>query len=60
MSSPMESSNPYDYIEAHRIDYRELIYYGTYMTGFIERELAEDNKGLRSKILEILYEEMIN
>lgn len=58
MSSPMQSSNPGDYIEAHRIEYRELIYYGDYMAAFIERELEEGNTGLRSKILEIIYEDM--
>lgn len=58
MSSPMESSNPSDYIEAHRIEYRELTYYGDYMTEFIEREQGEDSAGLRGKILEILYEDM--
>lgn len=58
MSSPMESSNPHDYIEAHRIEYRELTYYGEYIITFIDNEQKEGNKGLRSKILELLYEEM--
>ena len=29
-SGPGESSNPYDYIAAHELEYRELIYYGEY------------------------------
>lgn len=29
-SGPGESSNPYDYITAHELEYRELLYYGEY------------------------------
>ena len=55
MSSPMESSNPRDYIDAHRIEYRELIYYGDYTIAFIEKNRETDASGLRERILEILY-----
>lgn len=34
-SSPAESSNPSDYIDAHPIEYRELTYYGDYSLNYI-------------------------
>ncbi len=58
MSSPKASSNPGDYIDAHRIEYRELTYYGDYTIAFIESSLEAGVTGLRRKIIEILYDEM--
>jgi beta-lactamase regulating signal transducer with metallopeptidase domain len=58
MSSPKESSNPGDYIDAHVIEYRELIYYGDYTIAYIERNRDPDASDLRERILEILYGEI--
>lgn len=58
MSSPMVLSNPGDYIDAHSIEYRELTYYGEYMIAFIEKEQEQGGTGLRSRILEILYDDI--
>jgi hypothetical protein len=58
MSSPMESSSPYDYTLAHPIEYRELTYYGDYTLAYIEDQLTQGETGLKAKIMEILYNEM--
>ena len=58
MSSPMESSIPGIYIDAHKIEYRELTYYGDYTIKFIEKSFDAGETGLRKRILEILYDEM--
>ena len=52
MSSPGESSNPGDYIDAHSIEYRELMYYGDYTLRYIYTEfLKGEQTNLRSHIM---------
>ena len=52
MSSPGESSNPGDYIDAHSIEYRELIYYGDYTLSYIYTEFLEGRQtGLKGHIM---------
>ena len=43
-SGPGESSNPYDYIAAHEIEYRELLYYGEYTLRYCFKRF-DDGKG---------------
>lgn len=61
-SSPLESSNPMDYIEAHSIEYRELLYYGEYtylyaMRWFAEGFTQEEKMSLRTRLaLELIQD----
>ena len=65
-SSPMESSNPKDYVADHPIEYRELKYYGGYTQAYCEKHLygmgLEDNgpaeMGLRERIMEMILGEL--
>ncbi len=61
MSSPKASSNPQDYIRAHKEEYEEFIKYGgeealQYMLSQFETENAE---GLRGQIMMLLCKELL-
>lgn len=59
-SSPAESSNPYDYIDAHPIEYRELIYYGEYTLRYCLNRFDQGNEtGLEGKVMAIVCEELL-
>lgn len=54
-SGPLTSSNPYDYIEAHSLEYRELLYYGEYTARYREEHLASGTlQGLEAEIMNII------
>ena len=65
-SSPLESSNPKDYVADHPIEYRELLYYGGYTRDYCERYLyglgVEDGGpaeiSLRERVMEMLLGEL--
>ena len=58
-SSPLESSKPKDYIEAHPIEYRELTYYGNYTLKYIFRKFLEgEQTGLRGQLMRLLLDEL--
>ena len=72
-SSPMESSNPKDYVADHPIEYRELKYYGSYTQAYCDRHLqayyeehsygkgtndAPEGRDLRERIMEMLLGEL--
>ncbi len=58
-SSPAVSSNPYDYIDEHYIEYRELLYYGEYTLRYCSQRFNRGGEtGLEGKIMEIVCEEL--
>lgn len=58
-SSPSASSNPYDYINEHSIEYRELLYYNTYTYRYCMEHLKQDGEtGLKGRIMSIVCEEL--
>lgn len=60
MSSPAGSSNPDDYIDAHRLDYRELTYYGDYTLRYIFSEFIKgDQTGLKGRLMWIVMDDLI-
>ncbi len=59
-SSPLVSSNPYDYINEHFIEYRELMYYREYTLRYCLNRFADGNEtGLEGKIMAITCEELL-
>lgn len=57
---PKTSSNPRDYIDAHSLEYRELIYYGEYTLRYCIRQFDQRGEtGLDGKIMAILCEELL-
>lgn len=60
MSSPASSSNPDDYIDAHRLDYRELTYYGDYTLRYIFSEFIKGGQtGLKGRLMWIVMDDLI-
>nr|WP_246542831.1 M56 family metallopeptidase [Fusibacter paucivorans] len=60
MSSPAGSSNPEDYIVAHRLDYRELTYYGDYTLQYIFSEFLKGGQiGLKGRLMRIVMDDLI-
>ena len=58
-SSPLHSSNPGSYIDAHRAEYNELIYYGNYTLHYIFSRFLEGNQiGLRGHIMRALLDDL--
>ena len=58
-SSPLYSSNPGSYIDAHPEEYNELIYYGDYTLQYIfSKFLAGDQIGLRGHIMRALLDDL--
>ncbi len=59
-SDPGTSSNPQDYIDAHSIEYRELLYYGEYTLRYCFKRFRQGNEtGLEGKIMAIVCEELL-
>lgn len=60
MSSPANSSNPDDYIDAHRLEYRELTYYGDYTLQYIFSEFLKGGQtGLKGRLMWIVMDDLI-
>ncbi len=61
MSSPMTSSNPYDYINAHRDEYESILKMGdkalVYLLGQFEKD--DNNNGLRGYIIMSLCKDLL-
>lgn len=59
-SSPTPSSRPADYIDAHPIEYRELMYYGDYTLQYIfsKFHLEGNQTGLRGHLMRIVLDEL--
>lgn len=64
-ADPLPSSNAYSYLEAHPIEYRELLYYGEYTRDYCERylhsageDVASGEMGLHRAIRELLLEKL--
>ncbi|MEH2958592.1 M56 family metallopeptidase [Candidatus Merdisoma sp. JLR.KK006] len=59
-SGPNASSNPRDYMEAHFIEYRELLYYGEYTLRYCLNRFRQGNEtGLEGKIMALICEELM-
>ena len=59
LSSPAESSNPSDYIEAHPIAYRELTFYGDYTLRYVFAEFLKGGQNdLRGHIMRQLIDDL--
>lgn len=59
-SGPNASSNPRDYMEAHFIEYRELLYYGEYTLRYCLNRFRQGNEtGLEGKIMALVCEELM-
>ena len=59
-SGPEISSNPYHYIDAHSIEYRELMYYGEYTLRYCFKHFQSGNEtGLDGKIMAIACEDLL-
>jgi len=60
MSSPAASSNVDDYIDAHRLVYRELTYYGDYTLRYIFSEFLKGGQtGLKGQIMRAVMDDLI-
>ena len=59
-SSPATSSRPADYIDAHSIEYRELMYYGDYTLQYIfsKFHLEGNQTGLRGHLMRIALDDL--
>ena len=58
-SSPAASSNPGDYIAAHEVEYRQLLYYDDYTLRFIfQRFLAGGETGLQGHLMRQVLDDM--
>ena len=59
-SGPETSSNPYDYIDAHPIEYRELMHYGEYTLRYCFKRFQNGNEtGLNGRIMAIVCEALL-
>lgn len=60
MSSPASSSNPGDYIDAHKLDYRELTYYGDYTLRYVFSEFMKGGQtGLKGHLMRMVMDDLI-
>ena len=64
-ADPLPASETYSYLEAHPIEYRELLYYGEYTRDYCERylhstgeDVASGEMGLHRAIRELLLEKL--
>lgn len=59
-SSPATSSRPADYIDAHSIEYQELMYYGDYTLQYIfsKFHLEGNQTGLRGQLMRIALDDL--
>lgn len=59
-SGPRTSSNPQDYVEAHFIEYRELLFYGEYTLRYCLNRFRQGNEtGLKGHIMALVCEELM-
>jgi len=59
-SSPAHSSNPGDYIEAHPVEYRELLYYGDYTLRYVYAEFLKGGQtGLKGHLMRAVMQELL-
>lgn len=59
-SEPGTSSNPQDYVEAHSIEYRELLFYGEYTLRYCLNRFRQGNEtGLEGHIMALVCEELM-
>lgn len=59
-SEPRTSSNPQDYVEAHFIEYRELLFYGEYTLRYCLNRFQQGNEtGLKGHIMALVCEELM-
>ena len=59
-SDPQTSSNFQDYIDAHSLEYQELLYYGEFTVRYCFHRFEERNQtGLKGRIMAILCEELM-
>ncbi len=59
-SEPGTSSNPQDYVEAHSIEYRELLFYGEYTLRYCLNRFRKGNEtGLEGHIMALVCEELM-
>lgn len=60
LSDPKVSSNPGDYISAHPIEYRELLYYGEYTVRYCLKRFEQGGEtGLEGWIMAVVCEELL-
>jgi beta-lactamase regulating signal transducer with metallopeptidase domain len=60
MSSPMQSSNPYDYINAHKTEYQSIIKIGDVALNYmLDQFETGKNSGLRGYIMMVLCKEIL-
>ncbi|MBR2894297.1 MAG: hypothetical protein IKC03_01385 [Oscillospiraceae bacterium] len=58
-SSPLQSSNPSDYIDEHYIEYRELTYYGQYTLRYcFDQFLKGGQTGLRGHLMRAVIDDI--
>ena len=59
-SSSATSSRPADYIDAHSVEYRELMYYGDYTLQYIfsKFHLEGNQTGLRGQLMRIALDDL--
>ena len=59
-SKPKASSNPQDYVEAHSIEYRELLFYGEYTLHYCLNRFRQGKEtGLEGRIMALVCEELL-
>lgn len=59
-SEPKSSSNPQDYVDAHSLEYRELLYYGEYTLRYCLNRFQQGNEtGLEGRIMALVCEELM-
>ncbi len=60
MSSPAHSSRPGDYLDAHKLDYRELTYYGDYTLRYVFAEFLKGGQtGLKGQIMRAVMDDLL-
>ena len=58
-SSPAASSSPGDYVNAHQVEYSQLLYYSDYTLRFIvERFLAGEGTDLQGQLMRIVLDDL--
>ncbi|MBR4211862.1 MAG: hypothetical protein IKR84_05690, partial [Oscillibacter sp.] len=57
MSEPSASSNPGDYLAAHPLALRELLYYDRYTRAYIDANIGEAN-GLRKALMNLVLQRL--
>ncbi len=59
-SCPAHSSRPGDYLDAHKLDYRELTYYGDYTLRYVFAEFLKGGQtGLKGQIMRAVMDDLL-